>query len=162
MKNPQNSTESTPDLTSPQVQVISALVAGATVTDATKQANVDRTTFYLWLRADAMFQAEFNRAKQEHAESMRARLRGLAELAFSTLEKTLTGKNVPPGVRLRAALAVLQGAEALDTISTRILMHDDRMGTSERESAAEILQRRLREIAERRSSEGLSGNGSVG
>jgi hypothetical protein len=87
MKNPQNSTESTPDLTSPQVQVISALVAGATVTDATKQANVDRTTLYLWQRADATFQAEFNRAKQEHVESMRARLRGLAELALSTLEK---------------------------------------------------------------------------
>jgi hypothetical protein len=110
----QKSTESTVELEPQQAEVIAALVRGATVTDATKQASVDRTTFYLWLRTDAAFQAELNRAKQEQADNKRAQLQGLAETAVSTVREMLTGSDVPAGVRLKAALAVLQSAGALD------------------------------------------------
>ena len=91
-----------------------ALTRGATVTDATKQANIDRTTFYLWLRSDATFQAELNRAKQEHMDAMRAQLRGLADTAMSTVREVLTGPGVPAAVRLKAALAVLQSIGTLE------------------------------------------------
>jgi hypothetical protein len=104
----QNSTKSTAVLGPQQTEVISALVRGATVTDATKQANIDRTTFYLWLKSDANFQAELNRAKKEHTDAMRARLRELADAAISTVREMLTGTDVPAGVRLKAALAVLE------------------------------------------------------
>lgn len=87
---------------------------GATVTDATKQANVERTTFYLWLRSDANFQAELNRARQEHMDAMRAQLRGLADTAVSTVREMLSGADVPAGVRLKAALAVLQSVGTLE------------------------------------------------
>jgi AcrR family transcriptional regulator len=113
-RNQQNSTESTAELGHEQTAVIMALMGGATVTDATKQANIDRTTFYLWLRSDAIFQAELNRAKQEQMDAMRAQLRGLADTAVSTVREMLTGTDVPAGVRLKAALAVLQGVGAQD------------------------------------------------
>ena len=113
-RNQQNSTESTMELAPQQAEVITALVRGATVTDATKQANVDRTTFYLWLRSDSTFEAELNRAKQEQIGAMRAQLRGLADTAISTVREMLTGTDVPAGVRLKAALAVLQSMGSLE------------------------------------------------
>jgi len=113
-RNQQNSTESTMELAPQQAEVITALVRGATVTDAAKQANIDRTTFYLWLKSDATFQAELNRAKREQMDAMRAQLRGLADAAVSTLRETLTGTEIPAGVRLKAALAVLQGIGTLE------------------------------------------------
>jgi len=113
-KNQQNSTESTVELAPQQAEVITALARGATVTDATKKANIDRTTYYLWLRSDATFQAELNRAKQEQMDAMRAQLRGLADMAVSTVRETLTGTDVPAGVRLKAALAVLQSIGTME------------------------------------------------
>ena len=109
----QNSTESTAVLAPQQAEVITALVRGATVTDATKQANIDRTTFYLWLKSDATFLAELNRAKKEHTDAMRAQLRDLADTAVSTVREMLTGPDVPAGVRLKAALVVLESIGTL-------------------------------------------------
>jgi len=109
-----NSTESIVVLGPEQTAVIAALMAGATVTDATKQANVDRTTFYLWLKSDASFEAELSRAKREQMDAMRAQLRGLADTAVSTVREMLNGPDVPAGVRLKAALAVLQSIGTLE------------------------------------------------
>src|SRR5262245_4810861 len=109
----QNSTESTLELAPQQAEVITALVRGATVTDATKQANVDRTTFYLWLKSDT-FQAELNRAEREQMDGMRAQLWGLADGAVMNVREMLSGTEIPAGVRLKAALAVLQGIGTLD------------------------------------------------
>jgi hypothetical protein len=114
MKQQQNSTQSTAVLAPQQAEVITALVRGATVTDATKQANIDRTTFYLWLKADANFLAELNRAKKEQADAMRAQLGDLADTAVSTLREMLTGADVPAGVRLKAALTVLHSLGGLE------------------------------------------------
>ena len=113
-KNQQNSTESTMELAPQKVEVITALVRGLSVTDATKQAKIDRTTFYLWLRSDATFHAELNRAKREHLDAMRAQLLGLAQTAVSTINEMLTSSDIPAGVRLKAALAVLQSLGTLE------------------------------------------------
>jgi hypothetical protein len=113
-KNRQFSTESTAVLAQQQTAVITALIGGATVTDATKAASVDRTTFYLWLKTDASFQAELNRAKREQMEAMRAQLRALADIAVATVQQMLTGPDVPAGVRLKAALAVLRSVGTLE------------------------------------------------
>lgn len=110
----QNSTKSTTRITTAQVAVIEALVQGGSVTDATKKANVDRTTFYVWMKTDAKFVAELNRAKQEKIDSMHAQLRELAVIAMATLKQMLTGTNVSPAVQLRAALAVLAATGALE------------------------------------------------
>jgi 50S ribosomal subunit-associated GTPase HflX len=105
------STEST-ELTPQQTEVITALARGATVTDATQQANIDRTTYYLWLK-NPNFEAELNRAKKEQADARRVQLHGLADTAISTLREILTGADVPAPVRLKAALAVLQSIGTL-------------------------------------------------
>lgn len=111
----QNSTESTNELARRQTEVIAAVVRGATITDATAQAGVDRSTYYLWLSSDATFEAELNRAKKEQIDAMRTQLGGLADKAVSTIREMLTGADVPAGLRLKAALAVLQATGALES-----------------------------------------------
>jgi hypothetical protein len=112
MKNRHNSTESTDGLTPRQAEVITALVRGSSVTDATRQVNVDRTTFYLW-RKDAFFEAELNRAKQEQIDAMRAQLWDLTDVALATVRECLINADMPAAVRLKAALAILQNIGAL-------------------------------------------------
>jgi len=106
-----NSTKST--LTPKQVQVIGSLASGATVTDAAKEADIDRTTVYLWMKTDDLFAAELNRSRQEYADAVNGQLRGLAAEAVKTVREMLTGADVFPAVRLKAALSVLQAAGAL-------------------------------------------------
>lgn len=110
-KGQRNSTDST--LTRQQVEVISALVRGESVTDATRAANVDRTTYYLW-RQESCFVAELNRAKRESVDAMRGELRGLSNLAAVAIREILTGTEIPPGVRLKAAMAVLAATGSLE------------------------------------------------
>jgi hypothetical protein len=112
-RNRQNATESTLEIAPQQAEVIMALARGATVTDATKQANVDRTTFYLWRKSDVTFQVELNRAKQEQVDALRTKLQALADPALFTIREMLNGRDIPAGVRLKAALAVLQSIGTL-------------------------------------------------
>lgn len=107
MAKPQNSTNSTTALTQQQSELIVALVAGATITDAAQKAGCDRGTYYQWLR-DPEFEAELNRAKLERANVLRTQIRDLADTAVSTLREMLTGTDIPPGIKLKAALTVLQ------------------------------------------------------
>ena len=107
----QNSTKST--LSPKQVQVIASLASGATVTDAAKEADIDRTTVYLWKKTDDLFAAELNRSRREYADAVNGQLRGLAAEAVKTVREILTGADVSPAVRLKAALSVLQAAGAL-------------------------------------------------
>ena len=104
MENQQESTK--PTLTTVQVEVIAAIVSGATITAATRKAGVDRTTFYLWMRRDADFVAELNRAQKERETAMRAQLDGLADAALEALQEMLD-PDTPPAVRLKAALEIL-------------------------------------------------------
>jgi transposase-like protein len=99
-KEQQNTTVATP-LTLPQEKVFEALIAGATVTDAARQAGVDRSTVYRWLH-ESTFYLSFNQAKEERTESVRAELRSLGKDAVETL-RGLLKEAVPPAVRFKAA-----------------------------------------------------------
>jgi hypothetical protein len=112
-KNQQNSTESTVDLTAKKTKVITALIRGATVSDATRQASIDRSTYYLWLKSDEAFLAELNRAKQERLDVMRAQLRDLGGEAINTIRSLINDAGIAPGIRLKSALAVLQSLGTL-------------------------------------------------
>jgi AcrR family transcriptional regulator len=104
MDNRQKSTEST--LATEQAEVIASLVSGATVTAATKAAGVGRSTFYLWMKSDADFVAELNRAQKERETAVRAQLDSLADAALDALREMLD-PDTPPAVRLKAALQIL-------------------------------------------------------
>ena len=88
---------------------------GATVAAAALAAGVSRPTVYAWFDAVPAFSAELNRARAEQHEAIRGELRGLATAAVRTLRELVESPAVPPAVRLRAALAVLEkvGAEAV-------------------------------------------------
>ena len=67
-----------------------------------------------WLRDDPEFIAALNRAKSFRRERLRAEVRSLASDAMATLRELVSGPDVPPSVRLRASLAILQAADALN------------------------------------------------
>lgn len=77
------------------------------ITDAAKASGIDRTTVYRWLKNDPAFEAELNRLKKDRVERLRADLRSLVSDAIATLRTITTDSKVPPNVRVRAALAVL-------------------------------------------------------
>ncbi len=47
-------------------------------------------------------------------ELLERRLRELEDDAVKTIRETMSGTNIPPGVRLKAALSVLQSVAAMD------------------------------------------------
>jgi hypothetical protein len=108
----QNSTDST--LSPKQIEVIEALAAGASVSEAAKRAGVDRSTIYHWMKDDPDFEAHLILGRRECADRMRARLRELEDDALKTIREILGGTDIPPGVRLKAALSVLQSVAAMD------------------------------------------------
>jgi hypothetical protein len=73
----------------------------------------DREAVAGWLTQDAVFIAELNRAKSVRRERLRADVRSLASTAMATLRELVSGSDVPPSVRLRASLAILQAADAM-------------------------------------------------
>jgi hypothetical protein len=66
-----------------------------------------------WLRDDPEFIAGLNRAKSFRRERLRADVLSLASNAMATLRELVSGSDVPPSVRLRASLAILEAADAL-------------------------------------------------
>jgi hypothetical protein len=96
-----------------QVAVIASLMGGAGVTEAAERAGIARQTAWRWLKDDAVFVAAFNRAKRDQREGVRDALLAMATKAVNTLHAMLDpDADVPAGVRLKAALAVLMMAGA--------------------------------------------------
>jgi hypothetical protein len=67
-----------------------------------------------WLAQDPGFIAGLNRAKSLARERLRADVRSLATDAMATLRELVSGPDIPPSVRLRASLAILQAADAME------------------------------------------------
>jgi hypothetical protein len=112
----QKSTESTiRELTPKQNQVINVLAHGSSVTNAATQGEVDRTTIYQWMRRDALFVAELNRALEDRRDVSRAQLGELASEASNVVSDLLKGEDTPAAVRLKTALCVLQAVGALSS-----------------------------------------------
>ncbi len=65
------------------------------------------------MRDDPEFIAGLNRAKLFRRERLRADVLSLASDAMATLRELVSGPDVPPSVRLRASLAILDAADAL-------------------------------------------------
>jgi hypothetical protein len=100
-------------LSAAQASVIGALAAGRKVSDAAEQAGVDRTTVYVWMKNDADFVAELNRARWEYREQLRAGLETLATEAVGTLSNVLKAHSAE--LRARTAVAALRITRNLAT-----------------------------------------------
>jgi hypothetical protein len=92
---------------------VEAIASGADLAAASDAAGVDRETLRGWLDGDAEFIASLNRAKLERVDRLRSEVRGLASEAVATLRTLISGPEIPPPVRLRAALAILEVADAM-------------------------------------------------
>ena len=112
-KTQQKSTHSA-ELSQSQITAIAAITAGSTLTDAASRAGIDRSTIYLWLKQDADFVAELNRAKLEQLQVVKDELRALAVESTRTLRELLTASETPPAIRLRAAVAVIQAVGGME------------------------------------------------
>jgi hypothetical protein len=88
------------------------VLAGAE-SDGAGVAGCDSEAVAEWLRDDPEFIAGLNRAKSFRRERLRADVLSLASNAMATLRELVSGPDVPPSVRLRASLAILQAAAAL-------------------------------------------------
>lgn len=94
-------------LSGAQETALAALRAGGTFVKAAEEAGVNRVTVYRWVRDDPHFQAAYNAWQQEAAESARARLVKLADMAVDVVEKALRRDDE------KVALKVLRGVGAL-------------------------------------------------
>ena len=94
-----------------QRQAVGVLTGGET--NGAELAGCDSEAVAEWLRGDAEFIAELNRVRSYRAERLRADVRSLASDAMATLRELISGPDVPPSVRLRASLAILEAANAM-------------------------------------------------
>jgi hypothetical protein len=86
------------------------VLAGADPADV---ADCDPEAVAGWLDREPEFIAGLNQAKSYRRERLRAEIRSLTSEAVKTLRKLVRGADVPPTVRLRACLAILQAADAM-------------------------------------------------
>jgi hypothetical protein len=76
-------------------------------------AGGDAESIAAWTSRDAEAIAAENRAKGFRRDRLRSDVRSLASQAVATLRELVSGTDVPPAVRLRACLAILQAADAM-------------------------------------------------
>ena len=76
-------------------------------------AGGDAESVAAWTSRDAEAIAAENRAKRSRRDRLRSDVRSLASEALATLREMVSGPDVPPAVRLRACLAILQAADAI-------------------------------------------------
>jgi len=87
------------------------VLAGADPADV---EGCDPAAVAVWLDREPEFIAGLNRAKSYRRERLRAEIRSLTTEAVKTLRKLVRGADVPPAVRLRACLAILDAADAME------------------------------------------------
>ena len=98
-------------LTPAQIKALAVLSLGQSVSDAARAAGIDRTTVHRWLHFDPLFSAEYNAARLEMIQTVKAGVRQLATDALSTL-RDLMGPTSPASVRFRAVELVLSQASS--------------------------------------------------
>ncbi len=97
-------------LSTQQLTAICALSSGATLTEAAEEAGVHRNTLANWRRNELPFQYAFAHAQYDRALLFREKAEALADLAIETIKALLADPKTPAGVRLKAALSILQTA----------------------------------------------------
>ena len=113
---------STKELSPNQKRALTALLSTVTVAEAAAACGLCEKTLYRYLAND-LFKAEL-RARQDHAlAGATANLDALANIAMATLRDAMEGKEVPAGVKVRAALGILpekRKAHELDDLAERV------------------------------------------
>jgi transposase-like protein len=97
-------------LSAQQLDVISALSSGATMTAAAAQAGIHRNSISYWRRNHLPFEHALADAQYDKAMLFREKTEDLVELAVQAIRDILADPEAPASVRLKAALAVISAA----------------------------------------------------
>ena len=98
----------TASLSPVQAQVAAILAQGHSITAAARQAGIHRSTIYQWLQHSLDFKTTVEDAQQEYLATLTDEMRDLSASALRTLHGVLDNPETHDGIRLKAALAVLQ------------------------------------------------------
>jgi hypothetical protein len=113
-----------------QKKAIVALLGARDVPAAARQAGVSERTLYRWLDEDPAFREELKAAEADALHSATRRLAGAADGAVMVLMHLMLHQQTPPGVRLRAALGVLDQLiklRELNSIEERLSALEERL-----------------------------------
>jgi hypothetical protein len=99
-------------LTPTQEQVLSLIAGGATSVAAAKSAGIHRNTIGNWLRSSPAFKEALAAVHFERVLRWREQAETLAPCALETIRDIMSNFSAPAGVRLKAALAILDKAAA--------------------------------------------------
>ena len=114
-------------LSTQQLTVICALSNGATMADAADEACVHRNTIANWRRNYLPFQHALAHAQYDRALLFREKAEALADLAIQTIQSILVDPKASAGVRLKAALAILQTASTPPEPKKQIVMEIEKI-----------------------------------
>jgi len=89
-----------------QMRAIHALLTGANVDKAAKDAHIGKTTLYRWLKDDT-FRIAYRAARQRSQGWIQHRLQRLAAKAVQTLEQMLEDATLPATTKVEVARIVL-------------------------------------------------------
>lgn len=102
-------------------KALAALLDSSTFTEAAGKAGLNRQTLYRYLRDDAEFSRAYKEAQErlalEQSETLLEERRRAKDAIFSIMED----KTQPAAVRLKAALSVLEAAEAQEARQRTII-----------------------------------------
>jgi hypothetical protein len=96
-----------PALSPVQEKIALALASGSSIAAAARDASLTRQTIHNWLHRNPAFAALVQQERSLHIQSIRARVSLLSDRALTALDRVLADPSMPPGVQVRAALAVL-------------------------------------------------------
>ncbi len=99
----------TKEISPKQARAVAMLLESKTVAEAAEKAGVGARTIRRWMAKDTAFISELRAARTKLIEDAVRRTQVAAEEAVEALEDCLDAK-MPPTVRLRAALVVLERA----------------------------------------------------
>ena len=94
-----------PLLSEKQLQAITLLIAGKSVTDTAIAITVDRRTLQRWRSNNPHFQAEYNRQRTEIYDSAQQRLHGLVHKAVDVMAQALSDGNLQAAIQLLKMVA---------------------------------------------------------
>ena len=90
-----------------QLQALSLLAQGQSITKTAQACELHRTTIHTWIRSNPDFADALRDARAENADHWRAEIQKHAESALNAVRALLDDPKTPATVRLKAALHIL-------------------------------------------------------
>jgi hypothetical protein len=102
------------------------LVAGKSMSEASRLTGIPRITIYRWLKTDPAFQAAFNEWHEQMENSVRARLMAMTDVAAEAVQKSLENGDARTAMQLLIRMGLFKekppGPTDADEVAQRMEM----------------------------------------